>query len=131
MVLSPALEPPSLSFSISLHSPENELKTPFLRASQAQLPDASAIHHLIESFTHDNTLLLRSYSEICKNIHTFTIVETSSGQFTGCAALHVYGKHLAEIRSIVVNPGAQKTGAGSLLLRTLLNQAEARGIRCV
>jgi amino-acid N-acetyltransferase len=95
------------------------------------LHDARAIHHLIDSFTHDNTLLFRSYAEICENIHTFTIVETSVGQFIGCAALHVYGQHLAEIRSIVVNPKTQKTGAGSLLVRTLLHQAEVRGIRCV
>jgi amino-acid N-acetyltransferase len=95
------------------------------------LHDACAIHHLIDSFTHDNTLLFRSYAEICKNIHTFTVVETSTGQFLGCAALHVYGQHLAEIRSIVVDPKAQKTGAGSLLVRTLLDQARVRGIRCV
>jgi amino-acid N-acetyltransferase len=135
MALSLVLEPPSASFSpslaIPLHAPESELKTPLLRTRQAQLHDAGAIHHLIDSFTHDNTLLSRSYAEICENIHTFTIIETSSGQFIGCAALHVYGQHLAEIRSIVVDPKTQKTGAGSLLVRTLLDQAEVRGIRCV
>ena len=136
MVLSPpVLEPPSASLSSSLaiphHQPEAERKTPLLRARKARLHDACVIHHLIESFTHDNTLLFRSYAEICENIHTFTVVETSSGQFIGCAALHVYGQHLAEIRSIVVNPKIQKTGAGSLLIRTLLDLAEVRGIRCV
>jgi amino-acid N-acetyltransferase len=135
MVLSPILEPPSPSFSTSLpippHPPESELKTPLLRTRKAQLHDARAIHHLIDSFTHDNTLLFRSYAEICEHIHTFTIVETSAGQFLGCAALHVYGQHLAEIRSIVVNPETQKTGAGSLLVRALLLRAKALDIRCV
>jgi amino-acid N-acetyltransferase len=135
MVLSLVLEPPSPSLSpsltIPLHTAGSEQKTPLLRTRQAQLRDASSIHHLIDSFTHDNTLLFRSYAEICENIHTFTIVETSAGQFIGCAALHVYGQHLAEIRSIVVNPKTQKAGAGSLLVRTLLHQAEVLGIGCV
>jgi amino-acid N-acetyltransferase len=95
------------------------------------LQDARSIHQLIHSFTHDGTLLPRRYSEICENIHTFTVVENSSGQFMGCAALHVYGAHLAEVRSIAVRPGNQGQGAGGLLVRSLLDQAETRGIRCL
>jgi amino-acid N-acetyltransferase len=95
------------------------------------LQDARAIYHLIDSFTCDGTLLRRSYLEISANIHTFTIVETSSRQFIGCAALHVYGPHLAEIRSIVVHPDSKGHGAGGLLVRALLDQAEASGIKCV
>jgi amino-acid N-acetyltransferase len=95
------------------------------------LQDARSIYQLIDSFTCDGTLLRRSYLEICANIHTFTIVETGSGQFIGCAALHVYGQHLAEIRSIVVHPDTKGHGAGSLLVHALLDQAEASGIQCV
>jgi amino-acid N-acetyltransferase len=95
------------------------------------LHDAHAIHQLIESFTSDGTLLHRSPAEIRANIHTFTVVETGSRQFVGCAALHVYGRHLAEIRSIVVHPDTKGRGAGGLLVRALLDQAEAGGIKCV
>jgi amino-acid N-acetyltransferase len=102
-----------------------------MRTRKAQSQDARSIHQLIDSFTCDGTLLRRSYAEICANIHTFTIVETSSHQFIGCAALHVYGPHLAEIRSIVVNPDTKGQGAGSLLVHALLDQAEASGIKCV
>jgi amino-acid N-acetyltransferase len=69
--------------------------------------------------------------EICKNIHTFTITETQSNGFIGCAALHIYGPHLAEVRSIAVLPGATGHGAGSRLVRSLLHQANELGIRCV
>jgi len=103
---------------------------PALRALPAELSHAQAIHQLIESYTHDGTLLRRSYSEICQNIHTFTVVENQANQFIGCASLHVYGPHLAEIRSIVVRPGAGGRGAGSLLVQSLLQQAERAGIRC-
>jgi amino-acid N-acetyltransferase len=102
-----------------------------MRTRPARLQDALSIYQLIESFTHDGTLLPRSYAEICKNIHTFTIVETASNGFIGCAALHIYGPHLAEIRSIAVCPGATGHGAGSRLVRSLLHQANELGIKCV
>jgi amino-acid N-acetyltransferase len=102
-----------------------------MQTRKAQLQDARAIHQLIHSFTYDGTLLPRRYAEICANISTFTIVETESHKFIGCASLHVYGKHLAEVRSIVVRPDTKRHGAGSLLVRALLDQAEASGIKCV
>jgi amino-acid N-acetyltransferase len=135
MALSLVQEPPAPSFSPSLAIPfiptENELTTTPLRTRKAQLQDARSIHQLIHSFTHDGTLLPRRYAEICANIATFTVVETDSHKFIGCAALHVYGPHLAEIRSIVVHPNAKGQGAGGLLVHALLDQAEASGIKCV
>jgi amino-acid N-acetyltransferase len=102
-----------------------------MRTREARLQDAASIHQLIDSFSYDGTLLRRSYTEICENIRTFTVVETRSGQFLGCAALHVYGQHLAEIRSIVVKPETKGKGAGGLLVHALLDRAEASGIKCV
>lgn len=135
MALSLVKEPPAPSFSPSLAIPlmtkENELTKTSLHTRNAQLHDARNIHQLIESFTDDGTLLHRSYAEICANIHTFTVVETGSRQFVGCAALHVYGPHLAEVRSIVVHPDTKGRGAGGLLVRALLDRAEADGIKCV
>ena len=135
MALSPVLEPPAPPLSPSLVIPlppkENEITAISLQTRKAQLHDARCIHQLIHSFTHDGTLLPRRYAEICTNIDTFTVVETVYGQFIGCAALHVYGPHLAEIRSIVVRPEAKGRGAGGLLVRALLDQVEASGIQCV
>jgi amino-acid N-acetyltransferase len=135
MALSLVQEPPAPSFSPSLAIPliptENELTATPLQTREARLQDARSIYHLIDSFTCDGTLLRRSYLEICANIHTFTIVETGFGQFIGCAALHVYGQHLAEIRSIVVHPHTKGHGAGSVLVHALLDQAQASGIQCV
>jgi amino-acid N-acetyltransferase len=135
MALSVVQEPPAPSFPPSLAIPllptETELATISMRTRKAQLQDVRSIHQLIHSFTHDGTLLPRRYSEICANIGTFTVVETNSGRFIGCAALHVYGQHLAEIRSIAVRRETKGHGAGGLLVRALLDQAEASGIKCV
>src|ERR1700751_451160 len=114
MALSVVPEPPAPSFSplpaAPLLATENKLTAASMRTRQAQLLDARSIYHLIDSFTSDGTLLRRSYLEICANIHSFTIVETDSHQFIGCAALHVYGPHLAEVRSIVVHPDTKGHG---------------------
>jgi amino-acid N-acetyltransferase len=135
MALSLVQEPPAESFSPSLATTFLPAQDGFvakpMHARRAQLKDAHSIHQLIESFSHDGTLLRRSYAEICENIDTFTVVETSSHQFIGCAALHVYGPHLAEVRSIVVRPDTKGRGAGGLLINALLEQAEASRIKCV
>ena len=47
-------------------------------------------------------LLPRSLPEICENIRDFVVVQETNGLIIGCGALHLYGTHLAEIRSIAV-----------------------------
>jgi amino-acid N-acetyltransferase len=130
MALSLVQKPPISSFSPSIPT-EIKLKAVSLHTRKARLQDARAIQQLIDSFTHDGTLLRRSYAEICENIDTFTIVEDNAHQFVGCASLHVYGRHLAEVRSIVVRPETKGHGAGSLLVQAILDRAEASGIKCV
>ena len=95
---------------------------------QAKLQDAVNIFELVNSLSGDGTLLRRSYSEICENVRDFVIAESEAGVFLGCGALHLYGPHLAEVRSIVVNPGAKGQGAGGKLLRALLEEAEVQGV---
>lgn len=101
----------------------------FVRA--AKLPDAANIFQLVSSLSHDGTLLPRSYAEICENVRDFAIAESSSQEFLGCGALHLYGPHLAEVRSIVVKLEAKGRGAGGALLRALLEDAEQQKVTCV
>jgi amino-acid N-acetyltransferase len=102
-----------------------------MRARKARLQDAGKVHDLVNSLSGDGTLLVRSFAEICENIRDFTVAESEGGEFLGCGALHLYGPHLAEVRSIVVRPEAQGRGAGGLLLESLLGEAEEHGIGCV
>jgi amino-acid N-acetyltransferase len=102
-----------------------------MRTRRARLQDAYAIYRLVNDLSLDGTLLHRSYAEVCRNIRTFTIVESEADEFIGCAALHVYGPHLAELRSIVVRSAIRGKGAGGLLVESLLAEAAESGIRCV
>ena len=97
----------------------------------AKLQDAVDIFELVNSLAGDGTLLRRSYAEICENVRDFQIAESESGVFLGCGALHLYGPHLSEVRSIVVKPEAKGQGAGGKLLRGLLAEAESQSVVCV
>ncbi len=94
----------------------------------AKLQDAVHIFELVNSLSGDGTLLRRNYAEICENVRDFAVAESESGVFLGCGALHLYGPHLAEVRSIVVKPEAKGQGAGGKLLRALLEDADYQGV---
>jgi amino-acid N-acetyltransferase len=106
-----------------------------VRVHKARLQDARNIFDLVNSLSHDGTLLRRSYAEICENVRDFTVAETydpanphATPEFLGCGALHLYGPHLAEVRSIVLHPHARGKGAGGALLRALLAESEEHGV---
>jgi amino-acid N-acetyltransferase len=98
---------------------------------RARLQDAVNIFELVNSLSSDGTLLRRNYAEICENVRDFHIAESEAGVFLGCGALHLYGPHLAEVRSIVVKPEAKGQGAGGRLLRALLEEAEEQKVTAV
>jgi amino-acid N-acetyltransferase len=98
---------------------------------KALLTDATNVSDLVNSLATDGTLLKRSFAEVCENIRDFTVAESDGGIFLGCGALHFYGPHLCEVRSIVVKPAAKSQGAGGKILTTLIEEAEQHGIQSV
>jgi amino-acid N-acetyltransferase len=101
-----------------------------MRTRDAVLADAQAIHELIGTYSGDGTLLPRRLPEICENIRDFVVVE-EAGQIIGCGALHLYGPHLAEVRSVAVYPDLRGSGAGRQLVEALLREAERHRVSCV
>jgi amino-acid N-acetyltransferase len=97
---------------------------------EAILPDAEHIHRLIAAYSGDGTLLPRSLAEICENVRDFVVIERDD-HIVGCGALHLYGPHLSEIRSITVDPEYQHGGCGRELVDALLEQAEKHQVSCV
>jgi amino-acid N-acetyltransferase len=101
-----------------------------MQARSATLPDAITIEQLIAIHVEDGTLLPRSFAEICENIRDFVVIE-HDGEIVGCGALHLYGMHLAEIRSITVTAKAKGKGAGRVLVDALLREAKRQSVTCV
>ncbi len=101
-----------------------------MQARSATLPDAISIEQLIQVHVADGTLLPRTLAEICENIRDFVVVE-HDGDIVGCGALHLYGMHLAEIRSITVTAKAKGRGAGRVLVDALLKEAKRQSVTCI
>jgi amino-acid N-acetyltransferase len=101
-----------------------------LLVRKALLPDAAAVQGLIFEYSRHGTLLPRSLVEIYENIRDFMVVEDKEG-IIGCGALHFYGPHLAEVRSIAVSPRFKGRGGGRVLVDALVAEADQHRIACV
>ena len=101
-----------------------------MRTRDAILPDAEDIHRLISAYSGDGTLLPRNFAEICENVRDFVVLE-HKGRIIGCGALHLYGQHLAEIRSITVEPEFQRFGGGKKLVHALMDEADKHRVSCI
>ena len=100
----------------------------------AVLPDVEDIHAIIQLYVdpqaQEVTLLPRSIPELCENVRDFVVAE-EDGRIVGCGALHLYGRHLAEIRSIAVLPESKGRGIGRKLVNALLHEAQRQSVTCV
>ena len=101
-----------------------------LRTRKAILPDVENIHAIMQPYSEKGTLLPRTIAELCENVRDFVVAEQDD-TIVGCGALHLYGMHLAEIRSIAVVPAAKGLGAGRKLVEALLDEAERHRVTCV
>src|SRR6476661_6803282 len=95
-----------------------------MRTREALLPDAEQIHELIATYSHDGTLLPRTFAEVCENVRDFVDLE-DRGHIIGC------GAHLAEIRSVTVDPARQGSGGGERLVKALLAQAKKHNVSSI
>jgi amino-acid N-acetyltransferase len=107
-----------------------------LQVHKAHLQDARNIFDLVNAYSGDGTLLKRSYAELCENIRDFTVAyrdnpDTGEEEFLGCGALHLYGPHLAEVRSIVVREDRRGLGAGDAILEALIAESEEHQVMSV
>ena len=96
----------------------------------AVLPDVERIYGIIQPYADAGTLLPRPVAELNENIRDFVVAE-ENGRVIGCGALHLYGTHLAEIRSIAVAPEAKGRGAGRALVDALMGEAKRQSVTCV
>jgi amino-acid N-acetyltransferase len=101
-----------------------------IHTRSAVLPDVERIYAIIQPYADAGTLLPRPVAELNENIRDFVVAE-ENGRVIGCGALHLYGTHLAEIRSIAVASEAKGHGAGRALVDALMNEAQRQSVTCV
>jgi amino-acid N-acetyltransferase len=96
-----------------------------LRAAQVQ--DVEPIYQLMLPFMQDKTLIERNQDDIFEHLQEF-MVALKNNTIVGVAALHIYGSNLAEIRSLVVSPKAQRMSIGHQLVKACEAMGKQLGV---
>jgi len=109
---------------------QNDRSRSRLRTRGAVLPDVEHIHAIIQHYATKGVLLPRTIPELSENVRNFIVAE-EKGRIVGCGALHLYGMHLAEIRSIAVPNESHGRGVGRSLVRALMEEARRHAVTCV
>ncbi len=89
-------------------------------AAQCDVDDIVAV---LRANQADPSLFRRSPANVQMRLSDFLVARDSSDRMVGCAALHQYAAHLAEILSVAVQPAAQGRGIGRLLVEASLARA--------
>jgi amino-acid N-acetyltransferase len=88
--------------------------------------DAKALHTLIASHLEEGHLLPRRLEELAVHASRF-VVAVRRRKVVGCAELAPLGGHLAEIRSLAVDPQARHQKVGTQLVNELQRRARLAG----
>ena len=112
---------------------QRSVQSDSLTAEKAVVSDAPEIHRLIQYwFDTTGDVLPRTEGEIYETIRDFVVVRDPSGnRLLAAGALHVEWKDLAEIKSLVVDPGTQGKGLGRIVVDACLVEAVDMGLKTV
>jgi len=89
--------------------------------------DIPASAELIRLYVEQGKLLPRTLEEFDELLPTMFVAELD-GRVVGCAALEIYSRKLAEIRSLAVAPDAQGLGVGKQLVQACVNLAREKNV---
>jgi N-acetylglutamate synthase-like GNAT family acetyltransferase len=93
----------------------------------ATAKDIPTLAAFIKPFVSDGKLLDRTMAEFEDLLPHFFVAEFD-GEIIGCAALEIYSRKLAEIRSLAVSPTAQGMGVGKRLVQACVDRARKHNI---
>lgn len=106
---------------------QDNVTRPQITMRRAKREDIEPIIAFVEPFVEAGTLLRRTVEEIDEWLPNFFIAE-ADGEIVGCAALEVYSKKLAEVRSLAVSPKVQGMGVGKMLVGACVALAREKNI---
>ncbi|MGH3922937.1 MAG: amino-acid N-acetyltransferase, partial [Pseudonocardiaceae bacterium] len=94
---------------------------------RARVRDVRAIKDLVDGYA-GAVLLAKQLVTLYEDVQEFWVAERG-GVLIGCGALHVLWEDLAEIRTLAVRPDSLGHGVGRALVRQLVAQGRALGLR--
>ncbi|WP_270887266.1 amino-acid N-acetyltransferase [Pedococcus sp. 5OH_020] len=93
----------------------------------ARTRDIRTIREIVRPLADSGVLVSKDAVTYYEALQQFRVAALD-GVVVGCGALHVMWEDLAEIRTLAVRPEAKGHGVGSLLLRTLVDDARELGV---
>jgi N-acetylglutamate synthase-like GNAT family acetyltransferase len=94
---------------------------------KAVAADLESLNAFITPFVQSGKLLPRTTDELQSLLPSCFIAE-KDGEIVGCAALEIYSKKLAELRSLAVANEAQRRGIGRSLVQACVQFAREQSI---
>ena len=89
-----------------------------------------SIKKLVDGYAEHDILLAKDLVTLYEDVQEFWVAELD-GELIGCGALHVLWEDIAEIRTVAVASGARSRGAGSTIVRAMLDAARELGLKRV
>jgi amino-acid N-acetyltransferase len=94
-----------------------------IKIQKAKVSDVEAIYGLINMYALQGLLLPRTRESLYENLQAISIA-TIDDQIVGAASLHILGKDLSEIRSLVVAEAAKGKGVGKMLVQQIVEETK-------
>lgn len=99
-----------------------------MKLRKARITDVEEMMLLINSTAEQGFMLPRSRNMLYENIREFVLAVVDD-QLVGVASLHILWSDLAEIRALAVSSEYKRKGIGTLIVKTL--EEEARELGCM
>ena len=91
--------------------------------------DVENIFALINDYAADGVMLARSRNTLYETLRDMLVAVDDDGRLVGVGALHLIWDELAEVRSMAVAKDKSRLGIGSEIVRRLLADGEALGVK--
>lgn len=101
--------------------------SPSIEIRPVRREDLAGLADFIQPFVSEGRLLPRTTEELEELVYNGFVAKVD-GQLIGFAALEIYSRKLAEIRSLAVVPEFQGKGVGRLLVEECVERARKRDI---
>ena len=97
---------------------------------KAQINEVPEIWRMLHEFA-DKDVLPRTMADLYSQVREYFVYKKDHGPIIGIAGLHIFWQDLGEIRSVAVLPNFQKTGIGSSLVNSCIEEARVLGLKKV
>lgn len=95
---------------------------------KAGIDDVEQILAIIGEYANQGIMLPKTVHQIYESLRDFTVYLDDVGKIGGVAALHLFWKDIAEVRSVAVRPDLKKQGIGSKLIEAVFDEARSLNI---